>query len=136
MLIDANKVEEVKVRENVNRGIGRPFQCILCPAIGQPGRGFNNNEDLYRHHCQHLNYKPIQCDKCGEGFYRRDHLNRHMQNQHNFNVKKRVRAPNGSTPIIPQQPPQTNQLNPQARPSATSNFDQSGNLIVPNSNCN
>ncbi|CAG5089308.1 Oidioi.mRNA.OKI2018_I69.PAR.g12168.t1.cds [Oikopleura dioica] len=104
VLIDANRVEEVKARENVNRGLDRQFQCILCPALGQKGRGFNNNEDLYRHHCQHLNYKPITCDTCGEGFYRRDHLNRHMQNQHSVSVKKRVRAPNGSTPNIPQRP--------------------------------
>ena len=136
MLIDANRVEEVKARENVNRGLDRQFQCILCPALGQKGRGFNNNEDLYRHHCQHLNYKPITCDTCGEGFYRRDHLNRHMQNQHSVNVKKRVRAPNGSTPNIPQRPPQTTQHNTQTRPSATSNTDQFGNIIVPSSNCN
>jgi len=96
VLIDAGKVEQVKLRDNAVRGEDRQYQCIICPLMGKGARGFKNNEDLYRHHCQHLNHKPIVCEQCKEGFYRKDHLNRHMKNQHGVKVETRVRAPNGT----------------------------------------
>jgi len=96
ILIDAGKVEQIKLRDNAVRGEDRPYQCILCPIMGKGARGFKNNEDLYRHHCQHLSHKPIVCEQCKEGFYRKDHLNRHMKNQHGVTVEKRVRAANGT----------------------------------------
>ncbi len=96
ILIDAGKVEQIKLRDNAVKGEDRQYQCILCPMMGKERRGFKNNEDLYRHHCQHLSHKPIVCDQCKEGFYRKDHLNRHMKNQHGVKVETRVRAPNGA----------------------------------------
>lgn len=101
ILIDAGKVEQIKLRDNAVKGADRQYQCILCPMLGKERRGFKNNEDLYRHHCQHLNHKPIVCDQCKEGFYRKDHLNRHMKNQHGVKVETRVRAPNGAVNSSP-----------------------------------
>lgn len=133
ILIDAGKVEQIKLRDNAVRGENRSYQCVLCPIMGKGARGFKNNEDLYRHHCQHLNHKPIVCEQCKEGFYRKDHLNRHMKNQHGVTVETRVRAPNGtSNPNPPQSSTQTPILystNSTGRPSSHT-VANDGSIII------
>lgn len=103
ILIENGKVKAVRKRANLVNDPNRSFKCVFCPImkIDAHERTFNNNEDLYRHHCQHFEHKPINCANCCEGFYRKDHLKRHMKNAHGQDIQTRSRAPNNTSQISP-----------------------------------
>ena len=52
------------------------YRCHVCQAK------FTQRSNLQRHALKHVGFKPFQCRLCGHGYYRKDHLMRHMEVLH------------------------------------------------------
>ncbi|KAM3181238.1 hypothetical protein ACTXT7_014762 [Hymenolepis weldensis] len=48
------------------------YRCHIC------GCSFTQRSNLQRHALKHVGFKPFQCGICLQGYYRKDHLMRHM----------------------------------------------------------
>ncbi|VDN98477.1 unnamed protein product [Rodentolepis nana] len=52
------------------------YRCHIC------SRTFTQRSNLQRHALKHVGFKPFQCALCLQGYYRKDHLMRHMEVNH------------------------------------------------------
>lgn len=52
------------------------YRCHVC------GAKFTQRSNLQRHALKHVGFKPFQCRICKHGYYRKDHLMRHMEVLH------------------------------------------------------
>ncbi|VUZ47244.1 unnamed protein product [Hymenolepis diminuta] len=53
------------------------YRCHRCP-----NRTYTARSNYMRHSLVHLDFEPLQCRICKIGYYRRDHLMKHMANHH------------------------------------------------------
>ncbi|KAL5113122.1 hypothetical protein TcWFU_010505 [Taenia crassiceps] len=61
------------------------YRCHVCHAK------FTQRSNLQRHALKHVGFKPFQCRLCGHGYYRKDHLMRHMEVLHpNFPARENI----------------------------------------------
>ncbi|KAH9286978.1 PR domain zinc finger protein 1 [Echinococcus granulosus] len=61
------------------------YRCHVCHAK------FTQRSNLQRHALKHVGFKPFQCRLCGHGYYRKDHLMRHMEVLHpNFSARENI----------------------------------------------
>ncbi|KAM7541028.1 hypothetical protein Aperf_G00000024291 [Anoplocephala perfoliata] len=61
------------------------YRCHVC------GSKFTQRSNLQRHALKHVGFKPFQCRICKHGYYRKDHLMRHMEVLHpTFNARENI----------------------------------------------
>ncbi|VDL55296.1 unnamed protein product [Hymenolepis diminuta] len=63
------------------------YRCHVC------SRTFTQRSNLQRHALKHVGFKPFQCSICLQGYYRKDHLMRHMEINHpTFDPRENIKV--------------------------------------------
>ncbi|KAM3179059.1 hypothetical protein ACTXT7_001365 [Hymenolepis weldensis] len=57
-------------------GVHSSFLCTYCDAK------FTQRSNLQRHSLKHVGFKAFTCNICSKGYYRKDHLTRHIEVAH------------------------------------------------------
>ncbi|VDN97906.1 unnamed protein product [Rodentolepis nana] len=73
-----NKMEFLSLQqlEEHTKQVHGSYRCHVCSHT------FTQRSNLQRHALKHVGFKPFLCGICLQGYYRKDHLMRHMEVNH------------------------------------------------------